>query len=135
MSKPKKLQEDIAKLQDCGYDLQVENSIRPNDGSETLRHRIAKMCTARVLWSEGFRVDSEVFHQSRGRYADLVGYGCPGRKPLIVEVERDTYDGQQAKYRELYQVPVVKDVYLIDVDELPTDPKAQAEAIRVELGL
>jgi hypothetical protein len=55
--------------------------------------------------------------------------------PVIIEVERDTYDGQQAKYRELYQVPVVKDVYLIDVDGLPTDPKAQAEAIRVELGL
>jgi len=125
----------MRKLSDCGYKINGENSIKPNTGSETLAHRIAKMTVAHVLWDIGYQIESEAHNRVRNAYADLLAYGCPGRKPIVVELETNLSEGKRRKYRELYGVPVTQEVFSFDVDSLPTDPHEQAEAIRQELGL
>ena len=127
------LYRDLAKLRECGYQIEVIDNIARNAGSETLKHRIAKMCTAHVLWESGYHVASEV--EKDGKYADILGLGHPGRQPIVVELETNLEGSQRAIYRELYGSPVVREVFTINVTDLPVIPEKQVDRISHELGL
>jgi hypothetical protein len=122
-----------AKLRECGYSIEAVDNIAPNKGSETLRHRIAKMTTAHVLWKAGYHVASEV--EKDGKFADIVALGHPSRQPLVVELETDATDEDREQYRELYGSPVVREVFTINVSDLSAVPEYQVERIQAELGL
>jgi len=128
-----KLYRDLAKLRECGYVIEEVDIIKRNPGSETLTHRIAKMCTAHVLWDAGYHVASEV--EKDGKFADIVGLGHTGRNPIVVELETDLRDDQRDTYRELYGSPVVKEVYSINISELSSIPAYQVVTIQEKLGL
>jgi len=127
------LYRDLAKLRECGYKIEAVDNIARNAGSETLDHRIAKMCTAHVLWESGYHVASEV--EKDGKFADIVGLGHSGRNPIVVELETGLQENQREEYRELYGSPVVKEVYSINISELSEIPRYQVERIKDELGL
>jgi len=127
------LYRDLAKLRECGYQIEAVDNIARNAGSETLNHRIAKMSTAHVLWESGYHVASEV--EVNGKFADIVGLGHPGRNPIVVELETDMQASDPVKYRELYGSPVVKEVYTINLSELLPLPRHQVEQIQERLGL
>jgi len=128
-----KLYRDLAKLRECGYQIEAVDNIARNAGSETLTHRIAKMCTAHVLWNSSYHVASEV--EVNGKFADIVGLGHSGRNPIVVELETNMEESDPEAYRELYGSPVVKEVYTIDLGELSTVPRYQVATIQEKLGL
>jgi len=91
------------------------------------------MCTAHVLWESGYHVASEV--KKDGSYADILGLGHESRQPIVVELETNATPDDAADYRVLYGSPVVREVFTVNVSELPTIPSAQVKAIQSELGL
>jgi hypothetical protein len=127
------LYRDLAKLRECGYQIEAVDNIARNAGSETLKHRVAKMSTAHVLWENGYHVASEV--EINGKFADILGLGNPGRNPIVVELETDATESDREEYRELYGAPVVREVFTINVSELSCIPEYQVKRIQEELGL
>jgi len=125
--------EEMTQLRECGYQIEAVDNIARNAGSETLKHRIAKMSTAHVLWEGGYHVASEV--KKDGRYADILAFGHESRMPIVVELETDATKDDRALYRELYGSPVVREVFTINVSELSAIPEYQVERITAELGL
>lgn len=128
-----KLYNDMRKLRECGYQIEAVDNIARNAGSETLKHRIAKMSTAHVLWSEGYHVASEV--KKDGKYADILAFGHESRMPIVVELETNATEEDRGEYRQLYGSPVVREVFTINVTDLPVIPEYQVERIKAELGL
>jgi hypothetical protein len=125
--------EEKKQLEACGYQIEAIDNIARNAGSETLKHRIAKMSTAHVLWESGYHVASEV--KKDGKYADILAFGHESRMPIVVELETDLEGSQRALYRELYGSPVVREVFSINISELSAIPEYQVERIKAELGL
>lgn len=127
------LYRDLAKLRECGYQIEAVDNIARNAGSETLKHRIAKTSTAHVLWEADYHVASEV--EKDGKFADILGLGNPGRNPIVVELETDATDEDRQEYRELYGSPVVREVFTINLSDLSAMPEHQVKRIENELGL
>ena len=132
-----KLLVDRKSLESRGYQIDRDNAIKPNAGSETDGHIHAKVATARVLWANGFKIDTEVPLKRNGseRYLDLLGYGCVGRNPVGIELETDLTDEKEERYRELYHVEPMKEIYCINLNSLSWDCRKMAVRIAEKLGL
>ena len=124
---------DVAKLRECGYQIESIDTIARNAGSETLKHRIAKMCTAHILWSNGYHLASEV--PIADRYADIIGLGHPTRMPIVVELETDATETDKELYRDYYGSHAVREVFTIDISPLPMNPHDQTRRLAGILGL
>lgn len=128
-------------LKDAGYQIHDDLGVRPNSGSESLKHWIAKCVGAHVLTNAGFRVDSEV---ERYEYAsaasavgevDLLGFGHEERKPIVLEMERAVDRDVVRDKLEKYHVDPVREVFVIAVDDLRDDSEEMRDEIRAEIGL
>lgn len=132
--------EQQRELRNAGYLIHDDFGIRPNSGSESLPHWLAKCIAGRVLIDAGYRVDSEVEREKQGTVVgevDLLSFGMTDRRPLVVETERDIDRDVIRDKLDRYNSPVVQDVFVLDVDDLPIldDPQAAYDEIQYELGL
>jgi len=107
-------------LHDHGWDVDKENRIRPNSGSETVKHLVAKALVAQVGLELGYRVDSEVPHAHRGEI-DVLLYGQSDRLTLAVECETSPTDEIVQDKVDRYVHGPIDDLVLVNVTGLPTD--------------
>jgi len=128
--------EEYRALQTHGWDVQKENQVRFNSGSETNPHFVAKCLAARVGHSEGYSVASEVVHPENGEI-DILLWNHPERLTYAVETETSPTDEVIADKLERYvhSNPVIDDLLLVNVNNLPVDRIEAEEWIRGELGL
>lgn len=128
-------------LKNAGYQIHDDIGIRPNSGSETLTHWIAKCVGAHVLTNAGFRVDSEVERYEYPTAAsavgevDLLAFGHEDRLPIVLEMERDVDRDVVKDKLEKYHVEPIREVFVIAVDDLSDDPEEMRDEIRAEIGL
>lgn len=110
------------RLNHQGWDIpDTENCIRPNSGSERLDHLLAKTVAAKVAIDAGYRVQSEVVTEN-GDECDILAFGLEDRRPVVIEVENDCRDETIEKKQAQYMTPDIREVFVISLDEAPTDP-------------
>jgi len=97
---------------------QPENVIVENYGSETARHAHAKLAACRLLRREGYTVRCEIPVGS-GEVCDVLAYGHPERRPIVVEIQ-DDMDQEDSK-REAFLRGPIREVYVVPLSELGDD--------------
>jgi len=132
----KEFYEEYRALKNNGWNVQKENQVRFNSGSESNPHYLAKCLAARVGHIEGYSVASEVVHPDHGEI-DVLLWNHPERLTYAVETETSPTDEIIADKLERYvhSNPVIDDLLLVNVSDLPVDRIAAEEWIRGELGL
>lgn len=106
------------RLQDKGWQVRKRDAIRPNWGSETEPHLIAKALTMSILHERDYRIDTEVVKEEVGE-ADVVAYGQPG-EPFVVELEHDaTDDVVKSKLRQFYDDEPFREVFVVELNDMP----------------
>jgi len=106
-------------LRDAGWDVPQRDAVAFNSGSESARHFFAKCAVAHHLKQEGYRIASEV--DGPTGEIDIVGYGTED-EPIVVEVETDVSDDVTRDKLERYVFgQPFRDMFLLDVDEMPTE--------------
>jgi hypothetical protein len=128
--------ESLKSLRNAGWNAKKEDAIRFNSGSETAKHVHAKTACARVLKKNGYRVGSEVKHAERGE-VDVIGVPTDGdRKPIAAEVETSpTEDVIGDKLERYYEGTPFREVFVVNVSELPLNILDMEEQIAAELGM
>lgn len=127
--------EEYQNIQRYGWELQRQNQVRLNSGSETVKHCVAKMLAAHAGHQAGYRVASEVRHEQRGEI-DVLLYGHDERITLAVECETSpTDDVIEDKVDRYIRNSPIEDIAVINVTQLPTDMhEAYCDVLEV-LGL
>jgi hypothetical protein len=122
-------------LKDAGWQVTKTNQVRFNGGSETVEHSVAKMLAAHAGKEAGYRVSSEVEHDTRGEI-DVLLFGCDSRISLAVECENDVQDDVvEDKVDRYVRGTPIDDIAVIAVDELPENIPEAYEEIKTVLGL
>jgi len=126
----------LGELKRHGWQAEREDSIKGNGGAETDKHIHAKTAAFNLLKDHGYRVSTEVVHDTRGE-ADLVAIACDENEaPFCVEFETDpTEDVKQDKLERYTFNTVMREMYLINLDKLSTDITTMREQIATELGV
>jgi len=118
-------------LRDAGWDVPQRDSVAFNGGSETPEHFFAKAAVAYVLKQDGYRVASEV--EGPTGEIDVVAYGTDD-EPIAVEVETSPTDEVvQDKLERYVHGQPFRDMFLLDVDELPATFDEAVEWARGQL--
>lgn len=102
--------------------------------SEKLNHRVAKTVAASVLADDGYRTHSEV-ETYEGDEMDVIGYGHPDRNPIVIELENSLDERTKEKKMSQYLIGDIREVYVIDLDNAPSDPHELKEHIQSVTGL
>jgi hypothetical protein len=122
-------------LKQAGWELQRENQVRLNGGSETIDHAVAKMLVAHAGHDAGYRVASEVVHEQRGEI-DVLLYGVDGRLSLAVECETNPDDQVvEDKVDRYVRGTPIDDLVLVNVSTLPRDRMDAYRQVTEVLGL
>lgn len=108
-------------LSDAGWSVSKTDNVSMHTGAETLQHFIGKALAAYRLNEVGYRIDSEVSHES-GNAVDVLAYGCQGRDPIGVEVETDLTDEKRAEKIDKYvHKGHLHDVFFLEATEVPAN--------------
>lgn len=101
-------------LRNAGWDVSKTDSIQFNSGSETFRHACVKLAAGFYLKTEiGYRVDSEV--EMPAGEVDVLAYGHPDRRPIVVEVETGVKQSVIDDKLERYvKGEPVRDMFVLD---------------------
>lgn len=128
--------EQRKELQNAGWGVSKRDAVAFNSGSETPLHAHAKMSAAFILRENGYRVDSEVKHDTRGEI-DILAYGHESRlSPIAVEVESNPFgEVVQDKLKRYVDGTPITEMYLINVSELPENISEMHDEIAAVLGL
>lgn len=128
---------ECRQLNNAGYNVGKRRTIRlhTNPQDETPKHAHAKMAVGKVLAETGYRVDSEVEHEPTGNVADVLGYGCDGRRPCVVELETDWSRETKLKNIRKYNHGPIAEVWTLDVTDLPNEVADLHQRVKGELGL
>ena len=127
--------QEFQTLKQHGWQPQRHNQVRFNGGSETVKHSVAKMLVAHAGSQAGYRVASEVTHETRGDI-DVLLYGHTDRLTLAVEVETSpTDDVIQDKVDRYIRDTPIDDLALVNVSTLPTEMLDAYGEIKEVLGL
>ena len=97
--------------------------------NNTIKHEFVKFCLAAALYEVGNSWDSEV-NFPNGREADVVGMGPDDGKPVVYEVETDVSRADVKRKLNHFYYPyedLIRDVIVIDPDDVPNDPEAAVE--------
>ena len=131
----KEIYTQYRELNRAGWEIPNTHEIlcRGNGGSESLSHVVAKTVAAKVCINAGYRVSSEVENQ-QGE-ADILAYGHESRNPIVIELENGLTDEVKSKKLSQYLVGPVREVYVIDLDDSPSDPESLAGHIQEVTGL
>jgi len=123
-------------LDRAGWDVQKQDAIKFNSGSETARHQHAKLATARVLKHNQFRIDTEITHPSRGEIDCVAIPTQSDQKPFAVELEHSpTPDIVEDKLDRYYNGTPFTEVFVLNLNNAPVDCLELEEWIAEELGL
>jgi len=125
-------------LKDSGVNLDSANKIKPNAGSETVKHLVSKALVARAGVVNGYRVDSEVQIQTpAGKgYADVVLWGHKSRMSYCVEIETSPEEDTLQEKKELYVDPTqIDDILLLNTSSIPMDMVEAYQYVAECLGL
>ena len=122
-------------LKNAGVELSKHNQIKPNDGSETFAHLVAKAAVMQLGLANGYRVASEV-EVSHGQ-VDCLLWGNPERLTLAVEVETSpTEETKQDKLsRYVHQQPAIDDMILVNVTQMPMHMLEALDYVSKKIGL
>ena len=122
------------RLNNLGWNIpHTTNHVHFNGGSEKLSHQVAKVVAANVCLNADYRVASEV-ETDQGDEADILAYGHESRRPIVIEVENGLTEDTREKKREQYDIGV-REVFIIDLDNAPSDPDELREHIKDKTGL
>ena len=121
-------------LRSAGYDISARRAIRMHHGEETKEHLHCKTAVAHILAGVGYRVDSEVEHES-GVIADVIGYGLEDRHPVVVELESDYSTQLKRENIDKYRYDPIYEVFTFDVTQLPTEIDTLHSQISKRMGL
>jgi type I site-specific restriction endonuclease len=109
------------KLKNAGWDVSKTDSVEFNSGSETTKHVVGKTLVAKVGKDQGYRVCSEVEHDDRGEI-DIVLYGRKDEAPVAIELETNPQEDTISDKVERYvRGTPIRDILLINLDDMPTD--------------
>jgi len=124
-------------LESAGWRVEKGRGIRPNDGydgTENDAHFFVKCVVGWHLIQNGYRVDSEVSKDGVGEI-DVIGYGKAGGPPIAVECETDlTQNVRETKLEQFYHNEPFAEVYLLEVNKIPTAWHQAREYVQNELG-
>jgi len=120
-------------LQKAGWDVQKQDSVKFNGGSETRSHAHAKLTVAWYLKYEcGFRVDTEV--EMGDGEVDVVAW--EEDDIVVVEVETSpTDDVVKDKIGRYVKGQPPRECWLLNVGEIPSDIHEAYEHIANKIGL
>lgn len=121
-------------LSDFGAKVQQRDAVAFNAGpsSETLKHYIAKAVTAYILRERGYRVDTEV--EMPDGELDVLGYANGEGDMIGVELETNvTQDVKSRKIDQFYTNTPLRECWIIEVNDLPTDIEAMKAEIEAQL--
>jgi len=122
------------RLKNNGFNVQKNNQIRFNSGSETAKHAVAKTLVGHIALQHGYRVSSEVKVQDVGEI-DVLLWGKEARMNYAVECETSPTSETIQSKKSKYVRPPVDDIIIINVTDLPVDYLKAIEYVREELGL
>lgn len=103
----------------AGFNLKP-SAIRIHSSDETPKHLLVKSMLALVLQNRERQWDTEV--KGPGGRVDVLDLGPTDGKPVIYEVETDVTDTQARKKANQYAGEHVRDVIVIDPDDVPDTP-------------
>jgi len=110
-------------LQDQGwkFDTQQFHAVSPHHGDETPRHYLAKAAIANHIANrQGGRFVTEAEHPDRGQ-ADIIDLRPGEPAAVVIEVETDCTRERHLEKCEQYAGPCIRDVFIVDPTEAPTD--------------
>jgi len=122
-------------LQDQGweFDTRDTHAVSPHHGDETLRHYLVKAAVCnRIANRQGGRFVTEAEHPDRGQ-ADIIDLRPSEPKAIVIEVETDCTRERHLKKCEQYTGPAIRDVFVADPTEAPTDVDDWPEWLEDEL--
>jgi hypothetical protein len=138
MKKQQKIElEQRKQLQSDGWDVNLEQSIKSNDGfvNETELHLIAKVFAAKHLSSLGYRINSEVVHEDGHAEIDILAYGHAERLTYAVEIETKPDDDVLESKREKYLTQNVDDMLVVDCRGMPMNMIDAQRYVQEELNV
>lgn len=127
--------ESYQNLTSAGVNVQKEDQIRPNPGSETFRHEVAKLAVAHIGKANDYWVSSEV-EMMNGR-ADIVLWGNPERLTYVVELETGWTEDTKSEKLQQYVLdqPGIDDMLTVEVTDLPGDTMDILDNVSNQIGL
>jgi len=138
MKKQQKIElEQRKQLQSDGRDVNLEQSIKSNDGfvNETELHLIAKIFSAKHLSSLGYRINTEVTHEDGHAEIDLIAYGHAERLTYAVEIETNPDDDVLESKRQKYLTENIDDMLTVDCRGMPMNMIDAQRYIQDELNV
>jgi len=138
MKKQQKIElEQRKQLQSDGWDVNLEQSIKSNDGfvHETELHLIAKVFSAKHLSSLGYRINSEVVHEDGHAEIDLIAYAHAERLTYAVEIETNPDDDVLESKREKYLTESIDDMLVVDCRGMPMNMIDAQRYVQDELNV
>jgi hypothetical protein len=131
----KKQWSEYRALKDSGWQVQKQNQVRLNGGSESKEHLLAKSMVAHAGHEAGYRVSSEVSHPERGEI-DVLLFGNDARISLAVECETNVQDDVvEDKVSRYVRGTPIDDIAVISLDSLSENIPEAYEEIKTVLGL
>lgn len=124
-----------------GVHVQKHDQIRPNAGSETFRHEIAKLAVGHIGKANDYWVASEVEIEQPGdtedKEADIILWGDPERLTYAVECETGWTKETKAEKLDqyVYTNPVIEDMLTVEVNDLPKRSMDILDNVSHQLGM
>jgi len=138
MKKQQKVElEQRKQLQSDGWDVELEQSIKSNDGfvHETEQHLIDKIVVAKHMSSLGYRINTEVVQKDGHAEIDILAYGHAQRLTYAVEIETNTDDDVLESKRKKYLTENVDDMLTVDCRGMPMNMIDAQRYIQDELNV
>jgi len=125
---------EYRRLKDAGWEIDKEQSVKFNGGSESDAHAVCKLLACIVCRDAGYRVDTEVVGE-HGE-ADIVAYH-PERTNLCIEIETnaDRATVMDKKGRYVDSNDGINEIFVLDPLDMSTEAPVVKETIKRELGL
>jgi len=122
-------------LQHHGWDVDFEDSIKANTGSEGKKHLTAKSLTFRYLKQEGYRVKTEV--EGETGIVDILAIPPTTEEhPIAIELENNLTDEvRDDKLRRYTEKTPIRDVLFVEVEDLFTDITVMQAQLKEEIML
>lgn len=126
---------ELRDLQNYGWNARKESYIKPNNGSETFRHQVAKLAAFHVLRANGYIVNSEVENDGTGREIDILAYGNPDRLTYAVECETSPTRETIERKVDYYVGGPIQDILVVNVSQMDGNIVDALGYVSNELGM
>jgi len=109
-------------LQNQGWECDTRqfHAVSPHHGQETQRHYLLKAAICNRIANRPGRFVTEATHPGRGQ-ADIIDLRVDEPKAIVIEVETDCTRERHLEKADQYTGPCIRDVFIVDPTEAPTD--------------